>query len=91
MISARDPHRPHSRIEIIILSLNDDEPAILLQGIVCWTGKAPDSGDGDKSLFGGYSVQRNLRAAGSSPCRIHEDPCAGSIAKKIKHISFPYN
>ena len=69
MISARDPHRPHPRIEIIIFSLNDSEPAILLQGIVCWTGKAPDSGDGDKAYlvgiqFSGTSELQEAALAG---------------------------
>jgi len=42
MLSSDVPHRPHTRIEIVIFSTNNTEQAIFLQGLVCWTDKTPE-------------------------------------------------
>jgi len=42
MLASDVPHRPHTRIEIVISSPDNIEQAIFLQGIVCWTDKSPD-------------------------------------------------
>jgi len=41
MLSSDVPHRPHTRIEIVISSPSNIEQSIFLQGIVCWTDKSP--------------------------------------------------
>jgi c-di-GMP-binding flagellar brake protein YcgR len=53
MLSSDVPHRPHARIEIVIFSPNNNEQAIFLQGIVCWTDKAPDSYSENKRYYVG--------------------------------------
>ena len=53
MLSSDVPHRPHSRIEIVIFSPNNNEQAIFLQGIVCWTDKTPDSYSENKRYYVG--------------------------------------
>ncbi len=75
MISARDPHRPHTRIEIILFTLNDNDPAIFLQGIVCWTGKAPDTDNGDKTYLVGIQF--------SGLSELQENDLAGFIKTHV--------
>ena len=53
MLSSDVPHRPHTRIEIVIFSPNNNDQAIFLQGIVCWTDKTPDSYSENKRYYVG--------------------------------------
>jgi len=53
MLSSDVPHRPHARIEIVIFSPNNNEQAIFLQGLVCWTGKAPATYSENKGYYVG--------------------------------------
>ena len=53
MLSSDVPHRPHARIEIVIFSPNNNEQAIFLQGLVCWTGKAPATYSKNKGYYVG--------------------------------------
>jgi c-di-GMP-binding flagellar brake protein YcgR len=53
MLSSDVPHRPHARIEIVISSLSNIEQSIFLQGIVCWTDKAPDPQSEHKRYYVG--------------------------------------
>ena len=53
MLSSDVPHRPHTRIEIVIFSPNNNDQAIFLQGLVCWTGKAPATYSEKKGYYVG--------------------------------------
>jgi c-di-GMP-binding flagellar brake protein YcgR len=53
MLSSDVPHRPHTRIEIVIYSPNNNDQAIFLQGVVCWTGKAPAPYSENKGYYAG--------------------------------------
>jgi len=53
MLSSDVPHRPHTRIEIVISSPTNIEQSIFLQGIVCWTDKSPDLQNEHKRYYVG--------------------------------------
>ena len=53
MLSSDVPHRPHTRIEIVIFSPSNNDQAIFLQGIVCWTDKVPASYSENKRYYVG--------------------------------------